>query len=510
MLVGGAEHAARSRMLRSGVVTLPPRSNALSRPTRRVGRYVISSEIASGGMATVYFGRLIGEVGFSRSVAIKQLHPQYAKSPEFVAQFLDEARISARIRHPNVVAVLDVVTGDGELSVVMEYIEGEPLARLCRLAQDPVPPAVASAVLIHTLSGLHAAHEATSDQGEPLEVVHRDVSPQNILVGVDGTSHLLDFGVAKAASRLHTTENGQVKGKLAYMAPEQLQGAQVDRRTDVFAAGVVLWELLIGERLFARAEPGATIAAVLGAQVPSPAIHRPDLPPALIQVMLKALARDPSERFATAQDMALALESAVPPASALRVGAWVSSIARESIERRQQSLREAEEGSAPDALVDAEALQQRLSADTVRTDPNRNGEPTAIVFARPSTPALPLSRKSMALSGAALLALTGLFLAWPRGTPVAASAPAPMAQLAPTTVVVAAPVTPASPPTSADVISPESLPTAGTISSARAGADLISHPAPRKELRPKGPPVSCRPPYVLDAQGRKRFKPECF
>lgn len=493
-------------MLLSRVVKSQSRDRASSTPTRRIGRYVLGGEIASGGMATVYFGRLMGEVGFSRSVAIKQLHPQYAKSPEFVAQFLDEARISARIRHPNVVSVLDVVAGDGDLSVVMEYIEGEPLSRLCRLSQSPVPAAIASAVLIQTLSGLHAAHEATSDQGEPLEIVHRDVSPQNILVGVDGTSHLLDFGVAKAASRLHTTENGQVKGKLAFMAPEQLQGAHVDRRADVFAAGVVLWELLTGERLFARAEPGATITAVLSAEVPPPTIHRPDLPAALTSVIMKALARSPSERFATAQDMALALENAVPPASALKVGAWVSSTAHESLAKRSRELRVAEEGSGPDALVDAEALRQRLQEQVARTDPSRTAEPTVTVFAQPSAPALPLSRKSMAISGSALLALSVAWLVWPRATPVVTSELPMMAEVQ--TKAAAAPTI--SPPPPSDVISPESLPTAIPISSARAGADPISHPAHRKELRTASAPANCRPPYVLDAQGRKRFKPECF
>src|SRR5262245_51026591 len=169
-----------------------------------IGRYALHGELASGGMATVHLGRLLGPVGFSRTVAIKRLHAQYAQDPEFVSMFLDEARLAARIRHPNVVPTLDVVATSGELFLVMEYVPGESLSRLARAARDRMermPPRIVSAIMSGVLHGLHAAHEAKSERGEPLGIVHRDVSPQNVLVGTDGVARVLDFGVAKAAGR---------------------------------------------------------------------------------------------------------------------------------------------------------------------------------------------------------------------------------------------------------------------------------------------------------------------
>ena len=197
-----------------------------------LGRYLLYGEIASGGMATVHFGRLMGVVGFSRTVAIKRLHPHYARDPEVVTMFLDEARLAARIRHPNVLPTIDVVAADGEVFLVMEYVQGVPLSHLVQAATEQgrrVPPRIVSSILVDALNGLHAAHEATNERGEPLRLVHRDVSPQNIMVGADGVARVLDFGVAKAMGRLQTTRDGQVKGKLAYMAPEHLAGREVSR-----------------------------------------------------------------------------------------------------------------------------------------------------------------------------------------------------------------------------------------------------------------------------------------
>ena len=192
-----------------------------------VGRYAICDAIASGGMATVHLGRLIGPVGFSRTVAVKRLHPQFAHDPDFTSMFLDEARLAARVQHPNVVPTLDVVLANDELLLVMEYVRGEALSRLVRAARERgerLPPRIVGAIASGALQGLHAAHEAVDEKGRPLGLVHRDMSPQNILVGVDGTARVLDFGIAKAEGRAHATREGQVKGKLLYMPPEQLQG----------------------------------------------------------------------------------------------------------------------------------------------------------------------------------------------------------------------------------------------------------------------------------------------
>src|SRR5262245_60378789 len=232
---------------------------------RTAGRYVLYDEIASGGMGSVYLGRLEGPGGFSRTIAIKRMHPHLAKDPEFAAMFLDEARVAARIAHPNVASTLDVVHWEGQLLVVMEYIHGQSLAKLMselRAAGKRVSLPVAISVIVDVLHGLHAAHEAKTPTGVPLDVVHRDVSPQNVLAGLAGLARLLDFGVAKASSQLPSTKDGRIKGKLAYMAPEQLMREPIDRRTDIFSASVVLWESLVGKRLFSGDSEGDTVTRI--------------------------------------------------------------------------------------------------------------------------------------------------------------------------------------------------------------------------------------------------------
>ena len=277
-----------------------------------VGRYALYEAIAAGGMATVHYGRLLGPVGFSRTVAIKRLHTQFARDPEFVSMFLDEARLAARIRHPNVVPTLDVVATDGELFLVMEYVPGESLAKLVRTAAGlgtVIPPRIVSAIVCGLLRGLHAAHEATNERGEPLGIVHRDVSPQNVLVGIDGQSRVLDFGVAKAAGRLQTTRDGKLKGKLAYMSPEQVSGVEVDRRTDLFSLGAALWEITCGRRLFKGGTDVETGKKVMAAEVPHPAVLLPGYPNELATIILRALSKDRALRYQTAADLGKDLDA---------------------------------------------------------------------------------------------------------------------------------------------------------------------------------------------------------
>jgi eukaryotic-like serine/threonine-protein kinase len=252
-------------------------SAAAEDPIRIVGRYELHDAIATGGMATVHLGKLRGEVGFTRTVAIKRLHPQFSTDPEFRAMFLEEARLASRIRHPNVVSVIDVVEDGSELLLVMEYILGEPLGRLLQAANakgQRVPPSIAVAFALDLLAGLQAAHRATDETGENLGIVHRDVSPQNLVVGADGIARVLDFGIAKAANSASATQEGQVKGKLAYMAPEQLEGMH-SQLTDLYAAGIVLWETLAGRRLFLGKSEGQTVANVLAANVEPASLMAP-------------------------------------------------------------------------------------------------------------------------------------------------------------------------------------------------------------------------------------------
>jgi serine/threonine-protein kinase len=326
-------------------------------PPREIGRYQAHGELASGGMATVYFGRLIADGGFTRAVAIKAMLRGFADDPELKKMFLDEARLAARIRHPNVVQTLDVVAVERELFLVLDYVHGETLARLIRSARragEQVPIGVAIAVVRDTLLGLQAAHDATDELGAPLGVIHRDISPQNIIVGADGCARVLDFGVAKAAGRLQTTKEGQIKGKLPYMAPEQFRGS-VSQASDVYAAGVVLWEALVGRRLFKGEDEAAVIGAVLRNEWELPSQLRPEVPAALDKVIGRALVGEPTLRFATAADMAKALVEASPAADATAVGAWVRAHAVKELELRANAIRQME-STTPAAPPPARAV----------------------------------------------------------------------------------------------------------------------------------------------------------
>jgi eukaryotic-like serine/threonine-protein kinase len=310
---------------------------------RIVDRYELVSELASGGMATVYLGRVRGAVGFARTVAIKRLHKHLASDREFVAMFLDEGRLASRIRHPNVVPTLDVVSSDGELFLVMEYVHGETLSAIVRAASTTpggIPLPVAAAIASATLLGLHAAHEATDEEGRPLEVVHRDVSPQNIMVSADGVVRLVDFGVSKATGRLQGTGEGQIKGKLSYMAPESF-GGNVDRRGDVYAAAVVLWELVTGTRLFTGSH-AEILAKVLAGAVESPASIRPDLAPGLEEVVMCGIDLAPERRFPTARAMERALRRATTIASTFEVAEWLDATMGASLRERAALVASAE------------------------------------------------------------------------------------------------------------------------------------------------------------------------
>ena len=307
---------------------------AAARPIR-IGRYVLFGELAAGGMASVHWGRLIGTGGFAKTVAIKRLHRQFARDPKFRDSILEEGLLAARIRHPNVVAPLDVLSEGGELLLAMEYVHGESLSKLVRAARaegERVPLAIGAAILSNVLHGLHAAHEAKDEKGRPLDIVHRDVSPQNVLVGTDGVSRVIDFGIAKAVtSRLESTSTGVIKGKVPYLAPEQLEGDPATRRTDVYAASVVLWEVLAGRRLFEGEDDGEILRKILGMKVPPPSAFNVEVPVDVDEVVLRGLARIPAHRYATAREMALALEAVVHLATASIVGEWCEHLAAEAL-----------------------------------------------------------------------------------------------------------------------------------------------------------------------------------
>jgi serine/threonine protein kinase len=316
-----------------------------TKPAHVVGRYALYGRLAAGGMATVHLGRMMEADGVSRTVAVKRLHPQFCKDPEFVAMFIDEARLAARIKHPNVVETLDILTMGQELLLVMEYIRGECFSKLLRAARRKnLEPSigVVGHIASGMLHGLHAAHEATDDRGEALNVVHRDISPQNVMIDVDGAVKVLDFGVAKASARIQITRDGQMKGKLSYMSPEQLQGMPVDRRADVFACGVVLWEALTRRRLFVGEDASEVLRKILRDEVPRPSEFVPELTPAMDEVVLRALCKDPERRYQTAEDLAVDIENVIGLASPADVTAWIYSVAGEILTKRERLLQEIE------------------------------------------------------------------------------------------------------------------------------------------------------------------------
>lgn len=279
------------------------------------GRYRLCFEVASGGMATVYMALYQGPVGFEKVVALKTIHKHLAKEQQFVDMFFDEARIAAHIDHPFVCRVIDFGHAENGYYIAMEYLLGEPLSAVygalaenATLADSPNRPFIVSRILADICEGLHAAHDLSVD-GRPMNIVHRDVTPANLFALYDGTVRVVDFGIATARDKLHQTELGTVKGKYAYVSPEQLEMKTLDRRSDVWALGVVFWELLTGKRLFKRDTHMETMRAVGAAAIPAPSEIRPDLPPALDAIVLGALGRDRVDRYPDARAMADAIEA---------------------------------------------------------------------------------------------------------------------------------------------------------------------------------------------------------
>jgi serine/threonine-protein kinase len=272
-------------------------------------------------MATVYLGRIVGEGGFERLVALKLMHPHIANDPDFVGMFLDEARLAARIRHPNVVGTIDIQKTSDSLFIVMEYVDGPTLQEIrkhLKTKNEQIPLGVTIRIFLDILNGLQEAHELEDDDGHMLNLVHRDVSPHNILIGTDGVAKLTDFGVAKAEARISSTRGGQLKGKIAYMPPEQILTEPVSRRADVYSAGVCLWEALVGKRLFRAPNDGAMVHMILEGMAAPPSKYVDDVPKPIEEVVMKAIARRSEGRYGEALDMADALEAAAR-ASGIRI-----------------------------------------------------------------------------------------------------------------------------------------------------------------------------------------------
>jgi serine/threonine protein kinase len=276
------------------------------------GRYELLALLAKGGLAEIWLARQSGMAGFEKLVVVKRLHERLQPEREYVDMFLDEARINARLQHTNVLSVYELGEIDGRYFLTMEYIEGLPLGVLAKKAQERIgdlPIAIAGGLMVQAAHGLHYSHEAIGADGAPMNIVHRDLSPLNLLVSFDGVLKIADFGVAKADGRLTHTKSGMIKGTPTYMSPEQCTGEPMDRRSDVFALGILLWEILTGKRLFKRDIIDDTYRAITSGAIPPPSTHRLELPTSLDALTLRALARRPADRFQTAEELRHELET---------------------------------------------------------------------------------------------------------------------------------------------------------------------------------------------------------
>jgi eukaryotic-like serine/threonine-protein kinase len=328
-------------------------------PGLQLGAYRLLFRLASGGMADVWVANHSGPLGFRRFVAIKTIRPDRARDRAIRTMFLDEARLAARLRHANLVEVLDLGEQGELVYQVMPLVDGESLASLAASWKERLPIAAVLRIVIDGCRGLEAAHELADDHGMPLGLVHRDVSPQNILVGIDGVARVADFGIAKTKERLvEETETGTLRGKYSYLAPEQVDRRALDRRTDVFAMGIVLWECLTGERLFRKDTPEDTLRAVRALAIRDPRERVPGLDRAIAEVTLRALEREPSARFPTAGAMADALEAAARSASIALSSKDVTEVVARAAGPALKARR-ARMATDPDAAVTVEEVVDR-------------------------------------------------------------------------------------------------------------------------------------------------------
>jgi serine/threonine protein kinase len=359
----------------------------------RVGKYELLLPLGTGGTATVYLARTRGVAGFEREVALKLVHAHLRADEESRMHLLEEARLAARIRHPNVVPVTEVDSDAIGVFLVMDYVEGEALSGLVRVLRDQnhrLPPRLIARIMNDSLAGLHAAHELRDGHGHLVGLVHRDFSPQNILVGIEGVARLADFGVAKAASRTVRTKTGLVKGKVAYMSPEQARGHKVDRRCDVWAAGVVVWELVTGRKLYDHEDDVATLLSVVTEEPPRLASVMQGVPPALDEAVAYALTSDVTNRCPSAETLRCMLESAWDEcggmASTAELGAFVRQTVGHKLAERRNLASRGRPSQAPAAGAESNAGDANLAAQrspsTARAP--EDGTKTAISAAVPA------------------------------------------------------------------------------------------------------------------------------
>jgi eukaryotic-like serine/threonine-protein kinase len=390
----------------------------VSSENRELGNYRLIARLGAGGMARVHLALSRGAGGFQKLVVLKTLREEFADDPEFRRMFLDEARIAARLNHPNVVHTYEVDEHERQIFIAMEYLEGQSLSAVIhRITYAQLPIAVGVRILADTAAGLHHAHELTEYDGRPVGLVHRDVSPQNIFVTYMGHTKLLDFGIAKGISGSQT-RTGVIKGKASYMAPEQITGgATIDRRADLFAIGVILWELLAKRRLTVRGEDEiVTMHRRVAGQEPGIREVAPDAPARLLEICERAMAHDRNKRMETAQELQGELEAYLATAGGADSRAVAKALEPTFVEERSKVKRGVEEAMRDiDANASGSLIIIRTAADTSSTQISL---PLDITPPHEQQKPKPERRGLLALAaGAVLVALGGAFLVRTRIAP---------------------------------------------------------------------------------------------
>jgi len=488
-------------------------------PGQVLGRYELLMPVARGGMASVWVARLKGTRGFQKIVAIKTMLPGLVDDPSFERMFLDEAKLASQVRHPHVIEILDLGEQDRILYLVMEWVSGEALSIVMKYAatRGGIPLPIAVHIATQACRGLHAAHELREENGVLVGLVHRDVSPQNVLVTYDGMVKVVDFGVAKATARLDTqTEAGQLKGKIAYMSPEQLRGEKIDRRTDVFAMGILLYMMTTGKHPFRGDDQAQTIARISSdepAMLPSALV--PSYPLGLEAVVMQSLAKDSAKRYPSANDMLIGLTRALPSAmresSDEEVAEFIRLLLGDRLQRQKQAIKAAlEAADRRDVSRSASALSVSEPSDEAATvlegremTPSTDGRslPGASSSEPPpaSVPPQQRSRRNLMLAasgGAVLLVGAGLGLAFGRSQVEgrAAASPTPPAVVPPA----AAPQALGAPSASVapSAASPEMLPAEGPASSGSAAAQSPRFTGRRTPGKPAPATSSRKGPFV--------------
>jgi eukaryotic-like serine/threonine-protein kinase len=352
------------------------------------GRYELLRKLATGGMGQVFLARQKGPVGFQKLLVVKRLLPHLSEDEEFIQMFLDEARIAAVLNHPNIAQIYDLGDVDGVLYIAMEYVQGESSSQVsayARRRKGGLPLGLKCRIIADAAAGLDHAHQARSPSGRRLGLIHRDVSPQNVLVGFNGNVKLIDFGVAKASGKLSQTMVGTIKGKHAYMSPEQARGEELDARSDVFGLGVVFYELLCNQRLFRRDTELATMKAVVAARVPPPSELVPGIPRKLDAVVMKALARKREERFQSAGELQLALEDFLLAERLPGTQAHLTAFMKELYATELEEERFASEPTV--IQYDPRLAREQSSSSSSRVNPVQEQAPAARAPARAPQPA---------------------------------------------------------------------------------------------------------------------------